>query len=280
MIATNHAESVEGPLRLLLRSFKLKGIADNYQSVSTLATKEGLTFESFLYELAKVEAQERRSRRVQRLQKESKLPREKTLATFELGRIHTVSKQLVAQLCEGNFLDRGENVLAFGKPGSGKSHLLCAICHELVRRGRSVLFTPAYALVQTLVAAKRALRLPQELKRLDRFDALLIDDLGYVQQEREETDVLFALFAERYERRSVMITSNLVFSKWDQIFKDAMTTAAAIDRLVHHAQILELNVKVSYRAEEALGRRTKNNAPKAKDEKLDEADEGQKEGEP
>jgi DNA replication protein DnaC len=215
---------------------------------------------------------------VERLQKESKLPREKTLATFDLGRIPTVSKQLVAQLCEGDFLDHGDNVLAFGKPGSGKSHLLCAICHELVRRGRSVFFTPAFALVQTLVAAKRALRLPQELKRLDRFDALLVDDLGYVQQEREEMDVLFTLFAERYERRSVLITSNLVFSKWDQIFKDAMTTAAAIDRLVHHSRILELNVATSYRAEEARGRRAKD-VRKTAPEKSAEGDESPKGGE-
>src|SRR5262249_6549979 len=158
---------------------------------------------------------------------------------------------------------------AFGRPGSGKSHLLCAICHELVRRGRSVFFTPAYALVQTLVAAKRALRLPRELKRLDRFDALLVDDLGYVQQEREEMDVLFTLFAERYERRSVLVTSNLVFSKWDQIFKDAMTTAAAIDRLVHHARILELNPATSYRAEKANERRTKESGVGSPAEKLD-----------
>ncbi|MCC6383296.1 MAG: ATP-binding protein, partial [Dehalococcoidia bacterium] len=149
-----------------------------------------------------------------------------------------------------------ENVLAFGGPGTGKSHLIWGIGHELVSRGRSVLALPAYALVQRLIGAKRALRLPQELKRLDRFEALIIDDLGYVQQEREEMDVIFTLFAERYERRSLLITSNLVFSKWDQIFKDAMTTAAAIDRLVHHARILELNVE-SYRAEKAHDRRKK-----------------------
>jgi DNA replication protein DnaC len=274
VVATNECD--EGPLRLLLRAFKLKGVADNYQSLSEQATKTGLTYEAFLYELMKVEAQERRGRRVERLRKESKLPREKTLATFDFSRLPMISKPLVAQLCEGDFLDRGENVLAFGKPGSGKSHLLCAICHELARHGRSVFFTPAYALVQTLVAAKRTLRLPQELKRLDRFDALLIDDLGYVQQEREEMDVLFTLFAERYERRSVLITSNLVFSKWDQIFKDAMTTAAAIDRLVHHARILELNPATSYRADEAHGRRAKD-ARKAPDVKPDEANEGQTE---
>jgi DNA replication protein DnaC len=273
MIATNTG-SDEGPLRLLLRAFKLKGVADNYQAVSDQATKERLTFEAFLYELMKVEAQERRSRRVERLRRESKLPREKTLATFDFGRLPMVSRQLVAQLCEGGFLDRGENVLAFGKPGSGKSHLLCAICHELARHGRSVFFTPAYALVQTLVAAKRALRLPQELKRLDRFDALLVDDLGYVQQEREEMDVLFTLFAERYERRSILITSNLVFSKWDQIFRDAMTTAAAIDRLVHHARILELNTE-SYRAAKAHDRRRGKGS-----EKPDESVKAQKEGEP
>lgn len=142
----------------------------------------------------------------------------------------------------------------FGNPGTGKSHLCCAVGNELVRRGRSVLSVSAYALVQRLLVAKRDLRLPEEIRRLDHFEALLIDDLGYVEQKREEMDVLFTLFAERYERRSILITSNLVFSKWDQIFKDPMTTTAAIDRLVHHAHVLELNVD-SYRAEEAQRRR-------------------------
>lgn len=250
------ASEIGGPLRLLLRAFKLKGFSDHYVATAEQAEKEGLSFEAFLYELAKTEAEERRERRVDRLLRQSLLPRDKKLDTFDLDRIPTVSKRVVQSLCEGDFLDRAENLLAFGNPGTGKSHLVWGIGHELVRKGRTVLTLPAYALVQRLVQAKRALRLPQELKKLDRYEALIIDDLGYVQQEREEMDVLFTLFAERYERRSVLITSNLVFSKWDQIFKDAMTTAAAIDRLVHHARILELNVD-SYRAEKAHDRRRK-----------------------
>ena len=147
-------------------------------------------------------------------------------------------------------MDRAENVLAFGNPGSGKTHLLCAIAQELVRRGRRILFCPCQLLVQELLLAKRDLALAQVLKRLARYEALMIDDIGYVQQSREEMEVLFTLLADRYERGSVMLTSNLPFSKWEAIFKDPMTTAAAIDRLVHHSVILELNLP-SYRLEAA-----------------------------
>jgi len=140
--------------------------------------------------------------------------------------------------------------LVEGKPGSGKSHCLCALGEQLVQRGRSVLFTTCSLLVQHLLISKRELRLPKMIKQLSRYDALIIDDLGYVEQSREEMEVLFTLLAERYERGSVLLTSNLPFSRWEQIFKDAMTTAAAIDRLVHHSVILELNVP-SYRLETA-----------------------------
>ncbi len=138
-------------------------------------------------------------------------------------------------------------------PGRGKSHTLSAICHELVQHGISVHWRPAYHVVQRLLVAKRDLRLEAELRRLDRFDVVVLDDIGYVQQDREEMEVLFTLLAERYERRSVMITSNLVFSQWDKIFKDAMTTAAAIDRLVHHSIILELTSE-SFRTDAARKR--------------------------
>jgi DNA replication protein DnaC len=135
--------------------------------------------------------------------------------------------------------------------GSGKTHLLCGVAQELVRSGRKVLFRPCSLLVQDLLIAKRDLNLSRYLKRLSKFEVLIIDDLGYVQQSREEMEVLFTLLAERYERSSVMITSNLPFSKWESIFKDPMTTAAAIDRLVHHSVILEFNNIPSYRLEEA-----------------------------
>jgi DNA replication protein DnaC len=163
-----------------------------------------------------------------------------------------VQKQLPT-LCEGGFVERGENLLAFGLPGRGKTHIVCAIGHELVQRGYPVLFTPTYALVQRLLAAKRDLRLDKELAALDAFDAVILDDIGYVQQSREEMEVLFTFLSERYERKSVIITSNLLFSEWDRIFKDPMTTAAAIDRLVHHAVILEMTGP-SIRNEEAKKR--------------------------
>jgi DNA replication protein DnaC len=140
--------------------------------------------------------------------------------------------------------------LAFGLPGRGKTHLVCAIGHELIQRGHRVLFIPTFALVQRLLSAKRDLRLEKELALLDRYDAVILDDIGYVQQSREEMEILFTFLAERYERRSVLITSNVVFSEWDRIFKDPMTTAAAIDRLVHHSVILEMT-GTSLRAEAA-----------------------------
>lgn len=175
------------------------------------------------------------------------------MATLDLSRLPAPVRRSVPTLCEGGFVDRAENLLAFGLPGRGKSHLVCAVGHELVRRGYQVLFVPAFKLVQRLLAAKKELDLEATLRRLDRFDAVILDDLGYVQQSREEMEVLFTFLAERYERRSVLITSNLVFSEWDKVFQDPMTTACAIDRLVHHATILELSGP-SYRAEKAKRR--------------------------
>ena len=160
------------------------------------------------------------------------------------------AKGVKERLLEGSFLGRRENVLAFGPPGSGKTHLLCALGQELVRSGHRVLFATCGLLVQELLVAKRDLKLPRLLRRLSGYEALILDDLGYVQQSREEMEVLFTLLAERYERGSVLLTSNLAFSGWEAIFKDPMTTAAAIDRLVHHCVILELNIP-SYRAEQA-----------------------------
>ena len=155
-------------------------------------------------------------------------------------------QQQLGELAGGNFVDRGVNVLAFGLPGTGKTHALCAVGHRLVESGRSVLFAPAYRLVQDLLAAKRDLALPRQLRKLDNYDFLVLDDLGYLPQGAEESEVLFTLIAERYERRSLGITSNLVFSQWEHIFANPMATAAAIDRVVHHSVILEFDVP-SYR---------------------------------
>jgi DNA replication protein DnaC len=239
-------------LKMLLKMFHLPAFVNNYEDLARKAEKEAITYERYLHELAQLEAYERHNRKIAQLLKRSCLPPKKTLETFEQDRLPKKIRSILPTLCEGSFLSRAENILAFGNPGTGKTHLLCAIAYELVKRGHPVFFTSAAMLVQKLLIAKRDLRLSQELKKLDKFDALLIDDIGYIQQDREEMEVLFTLLAERYERRSVMLTTNLVFSKWEQIFKDPMTTAAAVDRLVHHSVILELNLKRSYRAEKAL----------------------------
>jgi len=235
---------------MLLRALKLPAFARYGDEIAQKAEREGWTFGQYLHHLADLEVAERRRRRTERDLKASHLPREKGLGTLDRARLPSKVAKVLPTLCEGAFVERGDNVLAFGLPGRGKTHLVCAIGHELVRKGHRVLFTPTYALVQRLLAAKRDLRLEKELSVLDRFDAVILDDIGYVEQSRDEMEVLFTFLAERYERRSVIITSNLVFSEWDRIFKDPMTTAAAIDRLVHHSVILEMTGN-SIRAEEA-----------------------------
>lgn len=228
-------------LEMLLRVLKLPGFAAHYEELSKKADKQGLTHKVFLRTLVELEIEERRARRVERLLKASELPSEKTLATLKPEKVPPKARRQLPALCEGGFLERAENVLVFGLPGRGKTHFACAIGNELVKRGHSVLFTTAVLLVQRLLVAKKELRLEDQLRRLDGFDAVILDDIGYIQQDREEMEVLFTFLAERYERRSVLITSNLVFSQWDRIFKDPMTTAAAIDRVVHHSVIVEMS---------------------------------------
>jgi DNA replication protein DnaC len=242
-------------LAMLLRALKLPTIARQAAEVARQAERDAWTFEKYLHHVVELEVHERHRSRIERHLKASDLPREKTLATLTRSRTPTKIGAMLPTLCQGGFVDRGDNLLVFGLPGRGKSHLVAAIGHELVQHGYRVFFTPTYALVQRLLAAKRDLRLEKELALLDAFDAVILDDLGYVQQSRDEMEVLFTFLAERYERRTVIITSNLVFSEWDRIFKDPMTTAAAIDRLVHHSVILEMSGK-SIRAEAALARQT------------------------
>jgi len=237
----------------LLRELKLPGFVARHGELAAEAERAGWGFERFLRALAEAEIDQRHQKRLERLLKASKLPLEKSLATLDTARFPVPVRRMLPTLCDGGFVERAENLLAFGLPGRGKTHLVCAIGLELIQRGHTVHFTPTYALVQRLLAARRDLALEKELHRLDAFDVLILDDIGYIQQDRDEMEVLFTLLAERYERRSVVITSNLVFSQWDRIFKDPMTTAAAIDRIVHHAVILELTGP-SYRAEVAKAR--------------------------
>ncbi len=234
-----------------LKELHLPTIRKFYEDHARKAIQESLSYERYLHELLERECEVRRNNRIEKLLKESRLPLEKGLDSFDLKRLPQKVSRMLNILLEGSFLDRKENILTFGNPGSGKTHLLCAIGQELIRqRCRRVYFTRCDLLVQELLRAKKELKLARILKRLSRYEALIIDDIGYVQQNREEMEVLFTLLAERYERGSIMITSNLPFSKWENIFKDPMVTAAAIDRLVHHCVVLELNIP-SYRMEKA-----------------------------
>jgi DNA replication protein DnaC len=227
-------------LALLLKAFRLPTMAEIYERVMQEAEQQGWGYRKFLLHLCEAEAQDRGERKLNRLLKQSELPDGKTLANLNEAKLPAKVRRVLPSLLDGSFVTRADNVIALGLPGRGKSHFLAALGRELVLRHKyAVLFTPTFKLVQRLLVAKRELQLESLLHKLDHFDVVICDDLGYVKQEREEMEVLFTFLAERYERRSVMLSSNLVFSKWDQIFKDPMTTMAAIDRLVHHAVILE-----------------------------------------
>lgn len=239
-------------VRELLHLFKLPTVAGQLsQRLQQAGQDEAI---DTVLEVLEAEHDERQQRRCERLMRASRLPPGKTFEYLKPSIVPRKVMQSLRQLETGEFLDRAENVLCFGLPGRGKTHAACALGHSLVQRGYSVLFTPTFRLVQDLLAAKRDLELPKALRKLDCFDLLILDDIGYVQQSADEVEVLFTLMAERYERRSLLVTSNLVFSEWDQIFKNPMTTAAAIDRLVHHAIILEFTGK-SVRAATAEDRK-------------------------
>jgi len=242
---------------VLLRSLCLTTMVKQHDTLTKAAEKESWSYTEYLRNLCEVELSERQSRSVERRLKRAALPDGKTMETLDQKKLPVPVRRQIPRLLEGSFVGKAENVLAFGLPGRGKTHLLSAIARELViQKDCRVLFTTGFHLVQQMLRAKRDLELEKLFKKLDRFDVVLLDDIGYVQQDRAEMEVLFTFMSERYERRSLMITSNLVFSEWDRIFKDPMTTAAAIDRLVHHSIILELDTE-SYRAEEALKRKKK-----------------------
>jgi len=244
------------PLEMLLRTFRLPTMAANYGSIIAQAEEHNWGYRKFLLHLCEAEASDRKERKRDRLLKESGLPAGKNLGTLDENKLPVKIRRQWPTLLEGGFVDRAENVIAFGLPGRGKTHFLATLGRELILRHEfSVLFVPTFRLVQQLLQAKRDLQLEVMLQKLDRYAVVILDDLGYVQQTREEMEVLFTFLAERYERKSVMISSNLVFSKWDQIFKDPMTTMAAVDRLVHHAVILEFD-NGSVRADEATSKKT------------------------
>jgi DNA replication protein DnaC len=229
-----------------LRQLSLSTVLKDYSRMATEARKESVSYEQFLLDVIRQECDRRRDKRIARYLKQSRLPLGKTLDSFDTKRLPLKVRHQVRTLLDGEFLARHENLLVFGNPGSGKTHLISGIGQELIKKDLSLYFTTCALLLQDLLKAKRDLQLPGLLKKLSRFQGVILDDIGYVQEAKEEMEVLFTFLAERYERGSVIITSNLPFSQWEQIFKDKMMTAAAVDRIVHHSVILELNIE-SYR---------------------------------
>lgn len=240
-----------GRLDLMLTELRLPTVRRLATDLCAQSDREGWPGHRLLEALLEYELAEREARRIDRHRTESCLSPDKRLSGFDFAAVPSVSKAQVTALGDAHeWLDRGANVLLFGPPGVGKSHLVCGLGHALIDAGRRVLFTRCSDLVQRLQAARRDLRLPQELSKLDRFDLLILDDLSYVRRDQAETSVLFELISERYERKSLAITANTPFSQWGEVFVEPAMTLAAVDRLVHHSTILEMNVE-SYRRRSA-----------------------------
>ena len=242
-------------VELLLSELRLPAIKLMWAALAARADKEGWPAARFLAALAEHEVADRGRRRIERHLASARLPAGKTLDTFDFNAVPMVSKAQVMALAAGDgWLDRGANILLFGPPGGGKSHLAAALGLALVQNGRRVLFMRTTDLVQRLQVARRELGLEAAITKLDKYQLLILDDIAYVTKDQAETSVLFELIAARYERRSLLITANQPFGEWGKIFTDKTMTLAAIDRLVHHATILEMNVE-SYRRKVALKRK-------------------------
>lgn len=238
-------------LALMLGELRLPTIARLWPEFAQRSDKEGWPASRYLAALLEHELAERAKRRIERHCTESHLDPTKTLATFDFALVPMLSKAHVLALASGDsWLEKGATILIFGPPGVGKSHLGAGIGHALIEAGYRVLFMRTSEMVQRLQAARQSLQLPQALAKLDKYDLLILDDISYVRKDQAETSVLFELIAERYERKSLLITANQPFSGWDNVFPDPAMTVAAIDRLVHHATIFELNVE-SYRRKHA-----------------------------
>ena len=250
-------------VELLLSELRLPSMRLRWATLAEQSDKEGWPAARFLATLIEHEVADRSCRRMERHLAEARLPAGKTLATFDFEAVPMVSKAQVMALASGDaWLEKGANILLFGPPGGGKSHLSAALGLALVENGWRVLFTRTTDLVQQLQVARRDLTLENAITKLDRYDLLILDDLAYVTKDQAETSVLFELIAARYERRSMLITANQPFGEWGKIFPDQAITLAAIDRLVHHSTILEMNVE-SYRRREAIDRKRGRGKPPA-----------------
>lgn len=242
-------------LPLLLTQLHLPTMKRLWEDIAVEAEGKGWSGPKYLSNLCEHEIADRDRRRLSRYMSEAQLPKGKTLESYDFGNIAGISKTKILGLASGEvWIQEGMNVLIFGPSGVGKTHLAAAIGEKLIEHGFRVLFNRTTELVQKLQAAKKALSLPTALEKLDRYDCLILDDFGYVQKDELETSVLFELICERYERKSMVITCNQPFKDWDRIFLDKQMAIAAVDRLVHHATIFEIEAE-SYRRKQAISKK-------------------------
>ena len=256
-VLTCQTQSIASPyqqLSGLLKQLKLTHMLSHWEATESLALQQQWSYAQFLLVLCEKESERRYQARQQRALKEALLPDTKSFTNFDFSHCKDFNPAPLIQLAEETtWLDKAQNCLLFGPSGVGKTHLAAAVGRRAIALGKRVKFYNTLALVQQLQQEKQQLLLQSRLKKLDRFDLLILDDFGYVKKSEAETSVLFELVAHRYECKSLLITANQPFSQWDSIFPDSMMTVAAVDRLVHHAIIFELNAQ-SYRQQAAAVR--------------------------
>lgn len=237
---------------LLLKELRLPAFVRHYESLWKTATEKGWSHTHYLAALCEYEISDRYQRRTQKWIREAQLASGKTFTELENSHLSRENQALLARLSQDmDWAHHADNVLLIGPSGTGKTHIASALGYQLIEQGIRCKLFPAIALVQQLQQAKRDLDLMSAMTRLDKYKVIIIDDIGYVKKTDAETHVLFEFIAHRYESGSLIITANQPFSSWDQIFPDSMMTVAAIDRLIHHATIIELEGE-SYRKQQQL----------------------------
>lgn len=245
--------STQAGLESNLKLLRLPAMLSGYQETSEIARKSKFSYEEYLYTLSNKEQEARLNQRVISLLKQARFPKEKLLSDYDFSKIN-IKQEAINQLCHGYFIDDYTNIIFYGAPGSGKTHLASAIGRELCIKGKKVLFQTCCTLVQELVKAKNNVTLVNYFKRMMGYDLIILDELGYIPFERGEAELLFQFISDRYEKKPLLITTNLTFSEWDKVFKDPIITSAAIDRLIHYSQVFEFVKDVSYRTEVAKNR--------------------------
>jgi DNA replication protein DnaC len=238
-------------LILLLNELRLYAIAAQLHEIARQAEAENLTYEQFTARIIEAEFSSRRDKRISRLLKESKIPENKSIENYDFTRVTGVTITAVKRLAEGDWLKKGENIVLYGSFGVGKTHLAAGLSQALCERGFRCLFITVNRLLEDLLRAKESLNLSQTFKRYDRYDLIACDELGYVPTSQDAADLFFQLIAHRYERRSILITTNLAYSEWHKVFINQTTTSAVVDRIIHHCQTFNIMGK-SKRREEAM----------------------------